>query len=582
MKQEGTALAVFDRELPQTGGDVSVLVGPGELREMAQERGFEFVDLDELRAPESVYEGADLMKEISTLAYPSGRRIASAVVYEGFELWWTHYNALLRNFCLPYTEYKNVLAHLSRYEKVYLYEAPYRSLFVYYLEAQGTRVVLGKSARLRSPSLLPFGIVVQIIYTALSVLALGFLRRPVMVFIGDKIQAGKDFDYRMGSIYAQLRARNIPFMECIRSLESWRTVVRHAGIRRRPAVYSEAVQHTARGLNFFSTKPLRASTLRELGGVRGSDSWKVRVAVHYLLSADEDVLAIRITRAIFKFIGIRVGVFTAILERNVHAALACKLLTIPTIGILHGVASVYSTPYDFLPGFEGKRMLTTDLYGVWSQWWKEYFEKESDAYRKEQLVVSGPMRPLTMPPASSTRTGHLKVLFMSEQRATPAEVLPYLRALLKEEDIKVTIKFRPFRDGFEEWLQAHDSNLLSHPRLSRVKGTMEEALVGADAVVGCHSTGVLEGLLQGVVPIFMYTKKWGDYYGMGESPERSLLLAKIPDELIAKVRAARATPQGLLNSLREQYFGTPGMDGSAWLASRVETLLRDQKLTVIE
>ncbi len=567
MSAKRTALLVWAAPLPRGAGDVDVLIGPRQLESSARERGLDFVALESFEGAENIYEGRALLEEISRLAYPDGTKIASSVSYQGFDLWWTHYNALMRNFCLPYSQHKKILAHLETYKKVYLHQAPHSALFSYYLNACGVSVVLSGLRRGFSA-----GLFLQAILTLVSVAVLAIVRPRVMVFIGDKLEQGTDRDFRMGPIYAHLRERGVHFMECVRSIESWRVMLRNAGIRRRPVVYSEALSLLARGMSALSVRPLRAATTKHLVSLEGRDSWKCRVAAHYLLSADEDVWAVRITRTVFKLIGFRAGLFTAILERNVHAAIACKLLEIPTVGILHGVATPYSTVYDFLKGFTGRRF-TTDVYGVWSNWWKEYFEKESDAYAPEQLVVSGPMRPLSSPPVREDRQGPIRVLFMSEQRAVPEEVLPYLEALIAQGDIEVTMKFRPFRDGFEEWLKMHTPELLSHPKLGNVRGSMEHALAHADAVVGCHSTGILEGLLQSVVPIFLYTPKWGDYYGMGATQERSVLLARTLDELLARVRGARDIPPTLLQELREQYFGESGKDGSRWAVDLIEKKL---------
>ncbi|OFZ42824.1 MAG: hypothetical protein A3D92_00870 [Bacteroidetes bacterium RIFCSPHIGHO2_02_FULL_44_7] len=223
-------------------------------------------------------------------------------------------------------------------------------------------------------------------------------------------------------------------------------------------------------------------------------------------------------------------------------------------------------------------MFSVDTYGVWSEWWKEHYIKESDAYRPEQLYVSGPMRPITLaandqPPTTNGNKGPVKVLFVAEQAAAPLEVMSYLHKLIEEPDIKLAIKFRPVGDRFESWLLEHESNVFKSKNIQIIKGNIQDAIKDADVVVGCHSTAVLEALLQLKVPIFLYTRKWGDYFGMAQSSERQSFLADNPEKLIELAKKTHTIPSELLVELREQYFGDPHKNGSAWIVERAERLI---------
>lgn len=577
------ALVIFGTNISKryiSAGTYDTIIASTALKEQIEKAGCLFVELETLVEPGSIYEASALLEEISYCTMPNGSRISKVCVYEEYELWWTHYGSLFLYFTLPYTQYKKLLTYVTSFREVSFYEPPYKSLFMYYLEGRGSSVtVLGKSGASRS-SVFPVGISLQILITLISLPILMVRRAPIMVSTGDKFEKFQSYDFRMKFLYQELWSRKLSFSECIRSLESWDTIIRKTFIRKRPLVYSEAVLAVG---SFLSTVSGGNTCDDQAFGVRHFASetnpekrFKLLVATHYLRNVSRDIWAIRIMKWIVRATGVRVTVTTAATERNFHVVLGSKLNNVPTLGILHGVASRHSTPYDFMTGFDGKKMLSVDRYGLWSEWWRTYYAKYSDAYRPEQLYVSGPMRPIEHTKISSAKTTHesIRVLFVAEQVVDPQEAMPYLRKLIDCQDIELTIKFRPYHDGFEQWLTEHEPHILKLKHVRIVKGGMQEAIQKADVVVGSRSTGVLEALLQLKTPVFFHTQKWGDYYGITESAEGDRFFAKDPADLLQKTRSVHAVGQELLVKLREQYFGDPYKNGSAWIVDNAEKLIR--------
>lgn len=584
-KLRNTALVVFGNDFPVgriTRRKFDAIIADGKFKKDIEALGSEFVELTTLIDPGSIYEASAFLEELSYLKLSDGSRLSKSFMYKGYELWWIHYNSLFSYFSLPYTQYKRMLGRLKVFQNISFYRPPYKSLFSCYLRAHGCEVIMPRERGFKSPASFPFGVFLQILITLVCVPILMIRKRRAMLFTGDKFEKDKDYDFRLKFVYEEFRQRKIPFVEFIRSLESWKTVLRHAITRKRPVIYSEAVTFLGRFLSVISSG--RLSDRRRFGSQIFSsvtdpdERFKLVVATQYLLGVHDDVWAIRIMKCILRVIGVRAALVIVTSERNIHAVLGCKLNAISTIGIMHGVASRYGTPYDFLPGFDGEKMLSVDKYGLWSDWWKEYYIKNSKAYRLEQLYVSGLMRPLEareMENAVAKSQSRIqRVLFIAEQTVVPAEVMPYLRVLLEQRDIALTIKFRPYRDGFEEWLLQHEPQILKLEHVRIIKGGMQEAIQDADIVVGCHSTGVLEALLQLKTPIFLRSKKWGDYYNMTESDKTRCFFSENPGDLIEKIKYAHVISYDFLAELRERYFGDPHKNGSAWVVDRVEQLLK--------
>jgi hypothetical protein len=413
--------------------------------------------------------------------------------------------------------------------------------------------------------------------TILSIPILALKRSPFMIFIGDKLEKGRDYDFRMKFIYQELRERELTFVEFVRSLESWKVVLKHAFTRMRPVIYSEAVSSCGRLLSRLSRKSDKFDPNSVIFDKDPETQFKQRVATHYLGNINDDIWSISIMKWILRAVGVRAAFIVAANERNFHAVLGCKLNSMPTVGILHGIAHHHYIVYDFMAGYEGEKSLSVDKYGLWSQWLKDYYLKNSRAYRREQLYVSGLMRPLEGPidkrePILKS-AGPIKVLFISEQLAAPQEVMPYFNELLKDSAIEVAIKFRPYRDGFEEWLLGEQPDFLKKNNLKILRGSIQDAVKMSDVIVGSNSTAVLEALLQSKIPILFNTSKWGDSFSLREYGKGSFF-AETPEELIKKIKETSSVSPSVLLDLCERYFGDPYQNGSAWVVDQLEAALK--------
>ncbi len=450
-------------------------------------------------------------------------------------------------------------------------------MFTKYLEVHGRSVTIYGTQTERLLPRIPFGVLIQTLLTLIGIPLLTLLRHPFLIFTGDKFAEGKDYDSRMSFIYEEMRKRRLPFVEFVRSLESWKTVWSHALLRKRPTVYPVAIQEFCRFMSVvtFTRYRRRKALYRMMGQSKTKEEqFKTHLALRYTEYIDADIWAIQITKWILRLIGVKAVFVPTTTERNLHMVLACKLLNIPTVGILHGAAVYDYNVYDFLPTYDGEKMITLDRYGLWSEWWTTYYRTHGRAYRDDQLVVSGPMRPLvkTEVPHDEvvTHSGPIKVLFISEQLAAFEEVVPYIRRLAKEEDIELYIKFRPYRDGFEMWLQEHHPDILSQIGESRTfRGSMQEAIGVVDIVVGSHSTAVLEALLVRKPFVLFATQKWGDCFDLKHYSSEYTFYAKDSDAPVECIHKGMTIPPPVLDELREDFFGDPFKNGSAWVVDQL-------------
>lgn len=587
--KEKSVLVVFGRTLPEKTQrwwrQWDIVVASKRLGSEIKEHRTAFVDLDTLIGPGSIYEASALLEELSYLKRDDGTRISKSFLYKGYELWWTHYDDFFHYFCLPYTQYKDLLSYLKDFQEVYFYRPPFRNLFIYYLQAYGSITHTLSEQSLKSPSFLPFGVFLQILITCLCIPVLAVKRSRLMVYIGDKFEKDKDYDFRMKFIYEELRKKQIPFVEFIRSLESWKIILQHAFVRRRPIIYTEGVAFTGRFLSILSGGHRRTKkkfeTLYFSSSINSEVRFKFLVATHYFRTVSDDMWSIRILQYILRCIGVRTAAIDKASSRNFCTVLGCKLNRISTVGILHGVASRHYNVYDFMPGFDGEKQLSVDTYGLWSEWWKEYYVKNSKAYKPEQLHVSGLMRPLEKRNTPSTLSNELqkndvpiKVLLVPGELSNPKEIMPYLQSLMNAKDISFFLTFRPYRDGFKNWLIENDPQIIEKIGKDKILlGDIHDVIAQCDIVVGTYSTAVLEALLSVKPLVFFSTKKWGDYFNLKNYNSEYKFFAENPRELIDCVIRNRDVSSDTLKKLQERFFGDPYINGSKWVVEQLEKFL---------
>src|ERR1035437_3080740 len=575
--QGKSALVIFDKDGPKRKDEwwqqFEVVVAPKEFEARILKYGLSFVDISDLIDPGSVQEAAELARKLSLLKTADGRRLSKVVNYKGFELWWIHYDDLMSNFCLPYTQYARLLDYLKNFPSLYFYKPLSGGLFQYFLNSYGCKYVVENEFTKK----LSFGILLQVALSIPFLLWVKIRRPKLMVWSSDLFDPPRDHDFRMKFIYEELQKKEINFVEFIRSMEPSTTVLQHALKRKRPVIYSFAIGKFTRHLANILDKRYERK-LRNLGPSTSADPlerFQFEMATSFLHNVAGDIWSIRIIKYILNFIGIKVAIIPGGSSRNFHEVLACKLSDIKIVGIQHGASPKHFLVSEFMPEFDGEKHLSVDMYGLWSDWWKEYYIKNGRAYKSEQLCVSGPMRPLQKrsPPLSVQEEGPIKVLFVSEPNATPSEAMSYLLSIIDKEGISPYLKFRPYHDRFEEWLKKNHPEILKKVKI--IRGDMHDAIAQCDVVIGSYSTGVLEAPLLLKPFIFFQTKKWGDYFELKSFDSRYCFFAENPQELIELVRKSKTIPKETLEKLQRRFFGDPYINGSKWVVEQVEKLLKD-------
>jgi hypothetical protein len=158
-------------------------------------------------------------------------------------------------------------------------------------------------------------------------------------------------------------------------------------------------------------------------------------------------------------------------------------------------------------GCRDEQTIAVDGYYVWSEYFRNVVLTHSQLYTGANTHVCGHPR-LRQRPYGSRRSGSPVVLFLCEQNVPPAEIRPYLEALVQT-PYDVVVRRRP---GMPIPSELHDV-VARHPERIRVDDRPDvfDALAAADVVVGNHSTVLLESWVVRVPPVKVVTSyTYGD------------------------------------------------------------------------
>jgi hypothetical protein len=269
-------------------------------------------------------------------------------------------------------------------------------------------------------------------------------------------------------------------------------------------------------------------------------------------------------RLIYKFIGVRELMAWEYSERQAGLIHAARRAGLPVIGFMHGAGMESYMAHEFMSAYTGSRPLGPDYFGVWSGWWKAYFETRSRLYGS--VEISGNLRKSARPSAPAAAGPPRKILWISEPLAEVEDIEPYLRVVAARYDLG--IKKRPSTaDSFYNRLVKAYPEMRDVPFLD---GNIFEAIAQFDLVIGSHSTAVIDAAVVGKPFILVDTRKWGDYFELRDDPDGRLFFAETPEDLPSVIaRWESADVRGALGRIRERFYGDAGSDGCAWMVEKI-------------
>jgi len=482
--------------------------------------------------------------------------------YKSYKVTWSWYSDVFQ-FCIKYLEIERLIQTIEildiQHLKISNILPQYRKVLeVYFFNKKITSNVSESELLLYIQQVL-FN-VAMLSFSIVSILF--FILRPgknIGTYTGDFIYKNTKSDFRLNHLYEKYEQNSIQYIEFIRD-----TKIRNFFIniykRRRFAIYYTAII-------FF----VNLLTKKTQHSKRPKDFYQSVLHCYHRANIVLKKSTLIIER-ILEILRVDKLVLISFSSRSAHLAIAAKSLDIKTIGIMHGLQQKDYAVYEFMQGYQEKKKIGCDVYGVWSGHYLEYFRKYSKISNVDSFHYSGLLRPVK----NINQVGHferasenkIKVLLISEPLVEVSEIIPYLKCLLEENSIEVGVKVRPMvKDIYYENMK------LEFPEIQDLKkydGKLEDVAGKFDVFIGSNSTAVIEASLFGKISILVNTVKFGDYFDINELIPGHQLLVKSPEVLCKEIQFRTKNENDLktIEKTKYRFFGD-NKDGAQWVVDQL-------------
>ena len=479
--------------------------------------------------------------------------------YKGYKVTWSWYSDVFR-LCINYLEIERLIQTVDvlniQHLKIGNISPQYRKVLELYFFNKNITLSYWSTLNIKqilfNMALLFFSIISILFFVLRS-------GRNIGTYTGDFVYKGTKSDFRLNHLYEKYKENNVQFIEFIRN-----TTIKNFFInvfkRKRFAIYYTSIIFF---VNLLSKK--------DKYNKQPQDFYQ---SILYSYHRANIVLkkSTLIIEKFFKILRIDRFVLISFSSRSAHLAIAAKSLGIKTIGIMHGLSQKEYVVQEFMEGYHEDRKIGCDVYGVWSLHYLEYFNKYSRISNKDSYQYSGLLRPVK----NINQVGHferasenkIKVLLISEPLIAVSEIIPYLKCLLKNDNMEVSIKVRPMiKDIY------YENMILEFPEIQDLKiydGKLEDVADKFDVFVGSNSTAIIEASLFGKISILLNTVKFGDYFDIDKLIPGRQLLVKDPEFLCKEIqfRVENENDLKTIEKTKYRFFGD-NKDGAQWIVDQL-------------
>ena len=500
-------------------------------------------------------------RKLTDRAFTRNKDFIDSHDYNGYKVTWSWYD-LVHKFFIDFLEIRPLIQAIEKYKfhSIILIDFPSNYAKVLDLFFFEKNVQFKKNNSFFSNIKEFIFNLILLIVSLIFILFCSFKKgNKVATRTEDYIYQNTKSDFRLNHLYKKYKENDIQYIEFIRS-----TKIKNFFInifkRKRFAIYYTSIIYFVdlfTGKTKYSEQP--------------EDFYQY---VLYGYHHDNIVLnkSTFIFEKLFKLLKIDSLVLISFSSRSAHLSFAAKSLGIKTIGIMHGLQQKDYAVYEFMQSYQGSKKFGCDVYGVWSEYYLEYFRKYSKISTKDSFQFSGLLRPVKnmnqVSPFERISENKIKVLLISEPLVSVMEIIPYIKRLLENNDIEVAIKVRPMvRDSYYEKMKV---KLPCTKNLDIFSGDIHEVGKKFDVFVGSYSTAVIEASLIGKISVLLDTKKWGDYLDIDTLISGQTLLVRNPEALCNHIFSRIENERSLntIKLIKDRFFGG-NRDGAQWIVDQL-------------
>jgi hypothetical protein len=483
--------------------------------------------------------------------------------YDGLKITWSWYSDIFQ-FCIKYLEILKLIEAIDLFnaENIDLVgiHPQYKKVLELYFFDKKINASHFVNRRLLFIKEISFNFL-MLLYSLVSISFLSLSnKKRVGSYTGDFVYRGTGSDYRLNHLYKKYHKNKINYIEFIRE-----TTIKNFFLnifkRKRFAIYFTSIIYF---INLFHKKSVYK---------KKPSNFYESIIFKYHNPNEVFIKSTNLFTKLLKAINISEMVLISFSSRSAHLRVAAKSINVKTIGIMHGLQQKEYAVYEFMESYNESMKIGCDVYGVWSPHYLNYFKKYTKIMNLENIYYSGLLRPVEkfdkINSFQRTSLTKIKVLIISEPLVSASEIVPFLKHLLKHDDIEVAIKLRPMvRDTYYEEMKVMFPQSLN---LKVFDGKIEDVAHNYDVFLGSNSTAVIEASLYGKVSVLLNTKKFSDYFEMDSLIPGHLFLVKSPENLYDHI-ISRVNHENSLKTIikiRDRFFGD-NLDGAQWIIDQIE------------
>lgn len=354
-------------------------------------------------------------------------------------------------------------------------------------------------------------------------------------------------DFRLGNLYHNANKESLSFLELISTSNSGFIVsLKNFFKRKRPVIFFDAF---VRVINFFTKFKVDLKNFKNFN-------------LYHQEIIYQNILNIKATKLFLEKIcnpnKIKNVFIWEINAKTSGIFYWAKLNSIKTIGIMHGISVKEYMYYETMPGLKFNNHLRVDCFGVWSEFWLDYYSLNSNLYLNYE--ISGPLREKK---ANKQTSGHMIILLV-EPLLNPNEIIKYSE-FMNNNYKNIVLKVRS--DFKNEHLQKYYDAIPILRRCNVEGGNIDNLLISNKFgfFIATHSTAIQDCLHFGLYPIILSTKTWGNYLNLDKkflcnnsSDIDSCLMQKNIDKDEINVLSKKLAEIGdgslwVINKLKENY-----------------------------
>lgn len=284
-------------------------------------------------------------------------------------------------------------------------------------------------------------------------------------------------------------------------------------------------------------------------------------------------LAISTLGSLFQRLNISVMFCPDSSERSILELAACKQRDITTIGGQNGTEWDFFQVHKFVkPVSVGLEYMAHDKFGVWSEGWLRYFDRNSNVYSKENLCVSGFYRHKAKPYKALEGPNKKidKILWFIENLTPVNEIFPYIEILIKN-NVTIYLKVRPQQKDAGDLTAEKIMQKFGSENFRVIDQPIECCIHDFDLALGSYTTALLDAGLHGVPVLVLKTDTWGDVFELEFDQTVNRSYCRSPKELIDGIRDV---PLEAIQNFINRYAPAPHLSGSEWVINEINNNLK--------